>query len=115
MEVRNFSSRVGDVTLTGTVRGKYKEISDYYVKVEVVNSGYKYHFEFEMIMVAIPAMYIVNRIMLTALVDGPMPMPFQTTQRMQAAQCFEHALLRIVELFKEIVSKEAATPEAVIT
>jgi hypothetical protein len=114
-EVRPFTSKVGNITLTGTVSGKYKEISDYYVTVEVINSGYKYHFKFEMIMVAIPAMYVVNRVLLGALIDGDLPMPFQATQRMQAAQCFEHTLLRIVEMFKEIVSKEATTPEAIST
>ena len=110
MEVRPFSSKVGNNTLTGTVSGKYKEISDYYVKVEVDHGKGKYHFEFEMIMVAIPAMYVVNRIAFA----GAQPIPIATTQRMQAAQCFEHTLLHIVDTVKEmrqvLTSSEAITP-----
>ena len=96
MEVKPFTSSVGTLAIHGTVSGKYREISDYYVALDIGDSEFKMHFEFEMIMVAIPAMYVVNRLM----IDGMRPLVI-VAQRKQAAHCFEETLLKIVDLYRD--------------
>ena len=97
MESRKFVCVVDGIPATGTVHGDYKEIRDYKVELQMGEPDCRMNFEFTMIMVSSPPLYVVNRV--TTLIGfGPLNLPVTMT-RQSAEVCFESTLRFIASTY----------------
>jgi len=111
METREFVCVVEGLHATGTVTGHVREIHDYEVKFELGTEGSAARcFEFTMIMVSTPPLYVVN--MITQVLKSAKVHVYVDPVREHAEICFETALRAAANLYNQgrdrlLLSKES--------
>ena len=112
MESRKFVCVVDGIPATGTVYGDYKEIMDYKVQLQIGEEASRMNFEFTMIMVSTPPLYVVNRV--TTLIGfSQLHTPVESV-RQSAEVCFESTLRFIASTYGASLrrAEEVAASEA---
>lgn len=99
MAEKEFTCVVNGIHAVGIVGSDIHQIRDYYVGLYV--GPERVLFQFEMLMVATPPQYIVNRITrLTA--SGAQHTLVNMPERMSVVDCFEHVLYKVADVYKQL-------------